>query len=355
MKKITIRSYFLFLTFSFSLIAGSTGKNALKKWNIPYPTIIAHRGASFDAPEETVAAYELARELGADYLEADIQRTKDGILIALHDGNLKRTTNVAEIFPDKADKPVSDFTWEELQKLDAGSWFNVSYPDRKREAFKGLKIISLEQLIDIAEAGTNKPGIYLETKEPSLFPGIESDLAALLKKRNWIGPNKKGRVILQTFDKDSLVLLHKHMPDVALIFLLWLDDGAMASTTPNAKPAPGQSMAEFRATLQVTKEEFKKWILYAKANGANGTGPGSSLTQLGPQSYMDLVKPWMNELTHKENLFIHAYTVDETVDMLKFTQAGVDGFFTNRTHVLLQFYGRKVPGTPEEILTKLKY
>ena len=71
----------------------------------------------------------------------------------------------------------------------------------------------------------------------------------------------KGRVILQTFDKSSLPLLHQYMPDVPICFLLWLDDGAMASTTPNAKPSSGQSLAEFRATLQVAKSEFEKWIV----------------------------------------------------------------------------------------------
>ena len=57
---------------------------------IPYPAVIAHRGASYDAPESTAAAYKVARDLGADYLELDLQRSKDGVLFALHDNNLQR-------------------------------------------------------------------------------------------------------------------------------------------------------------------------------------------------------------------------------------------------------------------------
>ncbi|EPM99942.1 glycerophosphodiester phosphodiesterase, partial [Pseudomonas syringae pv. actinidiae ICMP 18804] len=74
-----------------------------------------HRGASFDAPEETIPAYTLARDLGADYLEMDIQRTKDGVLIALHDDVLERTTNIAQVFPTRVKDPVSTFTLAELK------------------------------------------------------------------------------------------------------------------------------------------------------------------------------------------------------------------------------------------------
>ena len=74
------------------------------------PLVIAHRGASFDAPESTAPAYLVARELGADYLELDLQRTKDGQLIALHDDTLERTTDVAKRFPERAKAPVSQFT-----------------------------------------------------------------------------------------------------------------------------------------------------------------------------------------------------------------------------------------------------
>jgi glycerophosphoryl diester phosphodiesterase len=138
---------------------------------IPHPAVIAHRGASFDAPESTAASYRLARDLGADYLEMDLQRSKDGVLFALHDNNLQRTTDVATKFPDRKDSPANAFTMAELKTLDAGSWYNAKYPDRARPSYVGLKILTLDEIIDIAQANAqHKPGLYIETKEPQLFP-----------------------------------------------------------------------------------------------------------------------------------------------------------------------------------------
>src|SRR5262245_26505606 len=91
---------------------------------------VAHRGASAYAPEHTLAAYKLALQQGADYVEQDLQITKDGVLVCLHDLTLERTTNVEDVFPDRfkmdGDKktwPVADFTLAEIKRLDAGSWF----------------------------------------------------------------------------------------------------------------------------------------------------------------------------------------------------------------------------------------
>ena len=128
----------------------SKGEDICRAKGIPYRAVIAHRGASYHAPEETAPAYLLARDLGADYLEADIQRTKDGALIALHDDTFARTTNVADLFPARKDHTVETFTLTEIQKLDAGSWFNKKFPDRARKSYAGLKVLTLEELLAIA-------------------------------------------------------------------------------------------------------------------------------------------------------------------------------------------------------------
>lgn len=92
----------LMLSSGMAAAADAPGKVLSEKYGLPWPAVIAHRGASFDAPEETIPAYTLARDLGADYLEMDIQRTKDGVLIALHDDVLERTTNIAEVLDRKS-------------------------------------------------------------------------------------------------------------------------------------------------------------------------------------------------------------------------------------------------------------
>ncbi|MHC8328389.1 glycerophosphodiester phosphodiesterase [Pseudomonas sp. LB1P83] len=338
---------------------------------IPHPAVIAHRGASFDAPESTAAAYKLARDLGADYLEMDLQRSKDGVLFALHDNNLQRTTDVATKFPDRKDSPANAFTIAELKTLDAGSWFNTAYPDRARPAFVGLKILTLDEIIDIAQGNPlHKPGLYIETKEPKQFPGIESDLKDKLQDRGWLSPagsklaksnlavgQGKGKVVLQTFEKSSLELLEKEMPQVPKILLLWVGEG---SIEPKSKVTFAESGDKDKATYYAKQEpkdkaEFQQWVEYAKAQGAIGTGPSAALTKGGDQSYSDLVKPWMNQYTHDQGLLVHVYTIDDAVDYQKVMEAGVDGIFTNRASELLKFYKRPAAGTVAQLLQNNGY
>ncbi|AXI62989.1 glycerophosphodiester phosphodiesterase [Pseudomonas kribbensis] len=333
---------------------------------IPHPAVIAHRGASFDAPESTAASYKLARDLGADYLEMDLQRSKDGVLFALHDNNLQRTTDVATKFPDRKDSPANAFTMAELKTLDAGSWYNKAYPDRARPSYVGLQILTLDEIIDIAQANPkHKPGLYIETKEPQLFPGIEHDLKEKLQARGLLIPagakpaknvasvgESNGKVILQTFEKNSLELLQKEMPQVPKILLLWVGEG---SIEPKSKVTFAESGEKDKNVFYGKQEpkseaEFKQWIDYAKAQGAIGTGPSAKLTHGGDQSYSDLVQPWMNKYTHDKGLLVHVYTVDEPVDYEKVMAAGVDGIFTNRASELLKFYKRPAAASVDQVL-----
>ncbi len=334
------------------------GQALAKAAGIPWPAVIAHRGASFDAPESTRASYLLARDLGADYLEMDLQRTLDGQLIALHDTNLGRTTDIASKFAVQKDQPVNQFTLAQLKTLDAGSWFNQAHQDRARPAFAGLKILTLDEIIDIAEqAPGHRPGLYIETKAPLLFPGIEKDLKAKLVQRGWltadgeVAPGHK--VVLQTFEKGSLTLLNQYMPKVPKVLLLWVGEGSIEPLSKVAyDPAAGEDKAAYYARQQPRdRAEFERWLDFAKANGAVGTGPSAALTQGGEQSYMDLVQPWMNQLTHAKGLLAHVYTVDDPVDYQKVMSAGVDGIFTNRSSELLKFFKRPAGRSVDQILT----
>ncbi len=99
--------------------------------------VIAHRGASGYAPEHTLAAYRLAMTQHADVVEPDLAVTKDGVLLCLHDDTLERTTNVAEVYPDRYSRAAAsggtrhwfanDFTVDELERLDAGRWFDPKF------------------------------------------------------------------------------------------------------------------------------------------------------------------------------------------------------------------------------------
>jgi glycerophosphoryl diester phosphodiesterase len=198
----------------------------------PYsrPTLIAHRGASWLAPEHTLEAYRLALQHNADFVEPDLQMTKDGALICLHDQTLERTTDVAQVYPDrfrmKKDKktwPVADFTWAEIQKLDAGSW--------KDAKFKGQKVPSFEEMIALVRG---KAGIIPETKAPDVYGKLGLDMEkavmAVLRKHHLDAPgaDPKTPVIIQSFSADSLkVLRDKHGCKLPLVYLI--DKGPLSA------------------------------------------------------------------------------------------------------------------------------
>lgn len=347
------------------------GSTLCTKIPIPCDAVIAHRGASYQAPESTRPAYLLARDLGVDYLELDLQRTQDGVLVAVHDNSLGRNTNVAEVFPDRADEPVSSFTLDELKRLDAGSWFNAAYPDRARDSYSGLEILTLDEVIDIAEGGKNHPGLYIETKVPEQFPGIEQDLRDKLEARGWLGKAAKsrpaaeqgairvgdtpGRVVMQTFSKASLQALEETMPQVPRVLLLWLGEGGIEAA-PGKPQGDDESTADYYARQQVASSEaYRSWLDFAKDHGAIGVGPSAVQSEhdgafSSQFSYMDLAEPWMIGMAHDDGMLVHLYTVDEPADFERYRRRGVDGFFTNRPEQLLEFYGQ--PSQDQDAILK---
>ena len=130
--------------------------------------LIAHRGASGYAPEHTAAAYRLAMEQHAEFVEPDLAVTKDGVLICLHDDALKRTTNAAEVFPQREPWLANDFTLEEIKRLDAGSWF--------KPAFAAQRIQTFQEAIDLVRG---KAGLYPELKSPELYRSRHVDQVKL--------------------------------------------------------------------------------------------------------------------------------------------------------------------------------
>lgn len=349
---------------------------------LPANLVIAHRGTTYWAPEETEAAMRWARNIGADYLEFDLQRTRDGYLIALHDESLLRTTNIAEVFPDRSHEPVSSFLYEELLLLDAGSWFNESFPDRARKKYTGLEILLLEDVVNIAEGkkikrgqdgkrlmreqaaggrkipvyeddpadNGNRPGIYAETKIPQLFPGIEDDLAGELTRMGWYHKNPKmlkqigtpGRVevantivrlVLQTFSKDSLRRLNQVFSDyVPKCFLLWR--GETGDDLPDD-----------------SSETYEAWLKFAVQNGAVIAGPSIGGE---PNNYSDLLTLRHIDLIRKFPLHIHGYSFDTWEQMNRYGNA-CEGMFTNRAEETLIWYSKDNTLQATKVLADLGY
>ena len=224
--------------------------------------LVAHRGASAYAPEHTLAAYLLAIEQKADFVEQDLAVTKDGVLVCIHDLTLERTTNVEEMFPTRFVEDttgaspvkrwrVADFTVAELKQLDAGSWFNAK--------FAGARIPTFQEAIDAV--GT-KAGLYPELKDPAFYRarGVypERLLAEVLEKNTLAG--RGSRVIIQSFDAATVQALAIALPAVGRVWLVEARDAAAVDSADKvraiAKWATGLGPNK---AIVATRPELVQW------------------------------------------------------------------------------------------------
>lgn len=167
----------------------------------PGALVIAHRGASAVAPENTIPAMRAAVLAGADMVEFDVQRTADGRLVVVHDTTFARTTDVDDVFPGRQDDPIDSFTWAEVRKLDAGSGFSHRYT--------GTRVPSLEALLRVLRPHHIR--LLLELKNPQLYPGYERQVAAALRHQGYIASH---RVWVHSFDAAALEAFHDLAPSV---------------------------------------------------------------------------------------------------------------------------------------------
>ncbi|WP_282798053.1 glycerophosphodiester phosphodiesterase family protein [Streptomyces sp. CC224B] len=250
------------------------------------PLVVAHRGASAYAPENTLAAIDKADEMGFRWVENDVQRTKDGVLVIVHDDNLKRTTNVEEVFPDRAPWKVKDFTYKEIARLDAGSWFSPAY--------KGARVPTLTQYMN--RVSRNHQRLVLEIKKPELYPGIERDTLRVLRKAGWLDRHHvKHKLVVQSFSADSVRTVHDLRPDVKTGFL----------GTPAASELP--KYTEFADQVNSTHTSITADYV-ARIHQLKGA--------------------------HGKPLEIFTWTVDEAAAARRVAGFGVDGIITNKPDVV---------------------
>ncbi|MGP3929630.1 glycerophosphodiester phosphodiesterase [Nonomuraea sp. KM88] len=238
---------------------------------------VAHRGASAYAPENTIAAFELADEQRADMFELDVQETKDHRLVLMHDTTLTRTTDAEEVFPGLSPWNVGDLTYSQIRDLDAGSWLSGEHA--------GEPVPTLGEALR-AMSGSGM-GLLLEVKAPDRYPGIEARIAAELRRNpRWLAP---GRLVVQSFDWDSMRTFHRLMPGVPIGLL----------GTPATAELP--SLATFA-------------------------------DQINPP-YTTLTSAYVRRV-HGLGMEVLTYTVDDPDDMRRMISYGVDGIITNRPDVL---------------------
>ncbi|HEY5140703.1 MAG TPA: glycerophosphodiester phosphodiesterase family protein, partial [Methylococcales bacterium] len=185
---------------------------------------IAHRGARAFAPENTMPSFEKAKIFGCQMFELDVHMSKDGELVVHHDDNLTRCTDVETKFPGRSTYYVSDFTYDELLRLDAGSWYVqqlllpptqrqfflqtltdeetaqfVSHQDRELYASGDIKLPTLRQTLELAQANDMMVNIEIKTI-PRMYPGL---IEAVLQLVGAMGLDR--RVLISSFDHEQLV------------------------------------------------------------------------------------------------------------------------------------------------------
>lgn len=247
----------LFAAMSLGLFAGAATTTALAE-STPLEEqlkelesfqVIAHRGASGHAPESTMAAYELAHEWNVDYLELDAQITADGEVVVFHDDAIDRTSD--------GEGKINDYTMEELKALDTGSWFNEANADKADADFAGAQILTLDELF---ERFGHDARYYIETKSPQLNPGLEEALVKTLEEYDMV---ESGRVLVQSFEQESLLKVQELNDDIPLIQLVWYypseeDESRLVEWT-GVTPGPAE----------INDEDFQAVAEYASGIGTN--------------------------------------------------------------------------------------
>ncbi|WP_405921807.1 glycerophosphodiester phosphodiesterase [Streptomyces sp. NBC_00122] len=240
----------------------------------PLPTtldirVVAHRGASHEHPEHTMAAYRQAIADGADALECDVRLTADHKLVCVHDRRVERTSDGRGV--------VSEMTYAELAALDFGRW--------KGEEHAGARVLLFEDLLREALAAERPVGLAVETKHPTRAGGrLEVELARMLREYG-LADGASGRVEVMSFSRNALTRMHRLAPGLPTVYLI-------------------------ERAVRPVRPPF-----------ATHAGPGIDLVRRDPGLVGRL---------KAKGLRVRVWTVDEPEDVELCVRLGVDTIITNR-------------------------
>lgn len=234
------------------------------------PAVIAHRGASAAAPENTLAAFNLAVSLGANAVELDAKLSKDGVPVAMHDPTVDRTTD--------GRGRVADLTLADLKKLDAGSWKDAKYAGERAPT-----------LAEVFESVGSRLWINVElTNYTSRGDGLESAVVALIQKTNL-----QRRVLLSSFDPFAIYNVRRLNPSLPIAQLtashmpIYLREAWLAPFIPHEARHPDGAQLK------------QKSVAYFKRRGYR----------------------------------VNVWTINDPADMREFVKQGVDGLITDAPDV----------------------
>jgi glycerophosphoryl diester phosphodiesterase len=249
------------------------------------PLVFAHRGASFDLPEHTLAAYLRALDEGADGLECDVRLTRDGHLVCVHDRRLDRTSNGRGL--------VSARTLAELDALDFGSWHPGSAPSGDLPPDEShTRLLTLARLLDAVLAAGRPVRLLVETKHPSRYgSNVERRLISLLRQYGLAdpAPDDPVQVTVMSFSPLAVRRVRELAPTLPTVLLL---------------------------------EVLPPWLRLGRLPfGTRIAGPGIGLVRARPQ-----LLPALRAAGNQ----VYVWTVNEPTDLELVLAAGVDGVITDR-------------------------
>ena len=246
------------------------------------PLVIAHRGASKLAPENTIPAFKKALEFNPDFIELDYHTTKDGKMVVIHDDYLDRTTDANIVWRNRTNITVREKTLNEIKTLDAGSWFHWGMSE-----FNGVQIPTLKEAVDVIR---NSSFSLIERKE-----GEPKDIFRFLKKENLLVT-----AIIQSFDWDFIEELGEYNNAIS-------------------RGALGPPWSKYKGRVLSEKEKWlnKEFIEDIVSRGARFIG------------WNNWVTAESIALAHEKELRVFVWTIDDPDEAERLVKLGVDGIITN--------------------------
>lgn len=285
------------------------------------PLVIAHRGASGYLPEHTLGGYELAVQMGADYIEPDLQLTKDGQLVAMHDATLERTTDVAKHFPQRNGAyRVADFTLAELRTLTVqptttGALTHAGFTPTAQNpggipTFGEVLTLARQQ----SAAAGRTIGVYPEAKQND--PAMEEAILATLAEHGYKSADDKAFV--QSFSDATVRSLHTRQQALGMTLPLVLLGVAM--TDAQGKPAMGVFVGQGKPPKPLSLAEVATFA----------QGVGVSVTR----DKLPVTKAFIDQ-AHAAGLKVHGWTFAQpepqqaAASYQRYFEMGMDGVFSN--------------------------
>jgi glycerophosphoryl diester phosphodiesterase len=279
----------------FTLLASRAPDHPYFTAGPPPPLVIAHQGGDGLWPSNTRYAFERAAAMGVDVLELDIHATADGVLVAMHDETVDRTTN--------GTGAIKALNWADIRALDAGYHWSPdggqSYPYRGRD----ITVPSLEEVFQAF------PDYALNIEIKQAEPSIAAPFCDLIHEYDMAG-----RVLVPSFSQAALDEFQQTCPELA---------------------------------TAGSEQDVRALFFLSKALSAGLISPDYQAVQVPEQSGgLTVLTPGFIRAAHGRNVQVHAWTINEAADMVRLLELGVDGIITDYPDRLLALLGRPAPVAP---------